>query len=258
MELKKTVAEAKALVKAKSEIQLINMDIDAFKRSNRKRQPMDKLRFSLMDELEKGKGNTTDDGGTEDDKEISMSLQPWVHAELERQLENTEYDKQHAVVICVREALYRFMAREHYRYWDRLKTNFNAKTQSFENESEDYIDFIKLCSGFSIIVPTKTKLERIPKRTFRFRPQLYEQLGAVSASIGMSLPQLVQVLLIDGLRGQPGAVCKDTMEATITDFYFQFDRRLRELIGKIRCVWDVELNENVTSTLADIDAWGGL
>ena len=243
-----------------------SLSVDSFLGSEEKRcrgrQPIAHLKFRLLDELKSGyhvEIPNEMDSTDSDPIELTLNLQPWVQADLERQVIKSGFTVQDAAIVLTRKACMRLLAHEnYYRFWEALSSMARDRSQHFESESEDFAELCTLVGDFSITLPKKSTMPKKGKRrTYRFPHWLHEKLYAVSQTIGIHHPLFLEIMVIDGLRGQEDVVFGETMESTVTEFYFQFSRRLRRLYDNLRHVWELELSDEVVKVLDEIEEWEG-
>jgi hypothetical protein len=229
----------------------------------RGRQPIAPLKFHLLDELKSGyhveipkEVDSTDS----DLIEVTLDLQSWVQADLERQVIDSGFTMQDAVRVLARKATKRLLVHEnYYRFWEALSSISRGKSQPFESESEDFAELCDLVNDFPFTLPKRSSMAKKGKRrTYRFPQWLHKHFYAISQTLGMNHLLFLEIMIIDGLRGQDGAVFNETMESTITEFYFQLSRRLRRLYASLRHVWDLKLSDEVVKVLEEIEEWEGL
>ncbi|HTG34402.1 MAG TPA: hypothetical protein VLB76_15865 [Thermoanaerobaculia bacterium] len=192
--------------------------------------------------------------------EVTLDLQSWVQADLERQVIDSGFTMQDAVRVLARKATKRLLVHEnYYRFWEALSSISRGKSQPFESESEDFAELCDLVNDFPFTLPKRSSMAKKGKRrTYRFPQWLHKHFYAISQTLGMNHLLFLEIMIIDGLRGQDGAVFNETMESTITEFYFQLSRRLRRLYASLRHVWDLKLSDEVVKVLEEIEEWEGL
>jgi len=232
------------------------MDPAAFSGPSRGRQSIPKLKFSLLDTMK-----SSTHSASEYNKEIKLDLRPWLKNEIDRQIIGTVFHPQDVIVACCEKALLRFMCYDrYYHFWDLLSKALRCKEQEFPSGSTDFAEINELCDDF--IVPIQDVSDyngsHSKRRTFRFPVPLFDQMNAVAETIGMHVSNLIQLLVIDGLRAQSETIQRDLMETIIEDFYFQFIRRLRKMYAGVVHVWDLTFSDKVAEIIHEIEAWGEL
>ena len=220
-----------------------------------------KLRFNLLDELEKRKQDKKDKMAAgevfEDVGPETLTDSPsWIVDEIRYQIGNLDYSEEGAISILQSKALARWHARDDTKHWKALRRAALSTDQDYsldQHSKDGFNEICECCNTYPFTIdPNHT---RTPRRTFRVPVGTIKDTTEQAKLIGMKLSTFAQVLIIDGLRAQPNVVNIEIMDTIVYTFYRRHRRRIMKLIGDLESL-EIPLCKSVRDEIACVRSGG--
>jgi hypothetical protein len=215
------------------------------------------LRFNLLEELAGKKKDNADGEDFEEIGSLTLCDSPsWIIDEIRYQIGDLRYSEEKAVSLCLAKALARCHARDNTKHWIALRHAAISTEQDYSHDQhskDGFNEICEFCNAFPFTIdPNHT---RTPRRTIRCPAATIKDTSELAKLVGMKLSTLAQVLIIDGLRGQPKIVNREVMDTIVDTFYRRQRRRILTLIGTLESL-EIALCNSVTDEIACVRSGG--